>query len=716
MSLMNVNVQPVAPRITLILAVMMALAPALGSPREDLLQDTLKSMLIAFFALTAALVFFWQLRRHNFFLKLHAVVWLPVLLMCYALGSTMWSHAYLGSVEAIRWFIFSVILLLGMNTFSAPTLAHLAWGIHLGAVMASLWAALQFWFDFRFFAQGPNPASTFVNRNFFAEFIVCALPFSVLLMTRVKDKASVFLITFSVGFNISALMMTGTRSAIFTLGLLLPTLMYIVFRYRRQFCSRGWLPSHWFSLVAIFFASVFFIGSLPTNNPVLRSESIYTTPIDRAFSRVVSIASSSEYSHGSFSMRTHMWKVTGLMVQDNPFFGVGAGAWEQQLPRYQSDRNLEADYYAHNEFLQLIAEYGFAGWLFLLGIFYYLAIATYRTRTDKTQEGLEEGPLRTLALASLFALFMVSNAGFPWHLATTGTLFSICLAILAASDLRLHKHDRRLNLYLRLDSLRSGLALATLVVCSSAAILASYRAVECEKMLVGAAKIAARITRSGEPNDVNWNPAKAQMLEFTRRGVEINSHYRKLTPIVADALASWGDWSNAIWIWESVLVSRPYIVGMLDNVARGYLHLDDLAKAQEYLEKARAIDATNANLKTLEIMLWSRTGREVEAANHARTMLHTGVVNQDLVQAAYSLGLSTGDLMLSVKALEMGIKTWPNRASDGWMRLGDLYISSALNDEKKAILSYRAAFEAAPLPYRSAVLARIPARYRSKME
>ena len=122
---MNVNVQPVAPRITLLLATMMALAPALGSPREDLLQDTLKSMLIAFFALTAALVFFWQLRRHNFFLKLHAVVWLPVLLMCYALGSTMWSHAYLGSVEAIRWFIFSVILLLGMNTFSAPTLAHL---------------------------------------------------------------------------------------------------------------------------------------------------------------------------------------------------------------------------------------------------------------------------------------------------------------------------------------------------------------------------------------------------------------------------------------------------------------------------------------------------------------------------------------------------------------------------------------------------------------
>jgi O-antigen ligase len=713
---MNANVQSVPPRIALLLAAMMALTPAMGSPREDLLQDTLKSMLVAFFALAAALVFFWQLRRHNFSLKLHAVVWLPVLLMCYALGSTMWSHAYLGSVEAARWFVFSLILLLGMNTFSAPTMTHLAWGIHLGAVMASLWAALQFWFDFRFFAQGPNPASTFVNRNFFAEFIVCALPFSVLLMTRLKDKASVFLITFSVGFNISALMMTGTRSAIFTLGLLLPTLMYVIFRYRRQFCSSDWLPGHWFSLAVIFFVSILLIGSLQTNNPVLRSESIYTTPIDRAFSRVASIASSSEYSHGSFSMRTQMWNATRLMVQDNPLFGIGAGAWEQQIPRYQTDRALETDYYAHNEFLQLIAEYGFAGWLFLFGIFYYVAIAVYRTCTDKSQKGLQEGPLRALALASLFALFLVSNAGFPWHLATTGALFSICLAILAASDLRMQRNGRTMNLYMRLNSLRCGLFMAILVVCSGAAILTSYRAVECEKMLVGAAKIAARITHSGSPNDVDWNPAKAQMLELTRRGVEINSHYRKLTPIVADALASWGDWSNAIWIWESVLVSRPYIVGMLDNVARGYLHLDNLVKAQEYLEKARTIDATNANLKTLEIMLWSRTGKEVEAADRARTMLHTGVVSQDLVQAAYSLGLRTGDLMLSVKALEVGIKTWPNRASDGWMRLGDLYISSALNDEEKAILSYRAAFESANIPYRPAVLARIPAKYRSKME
>ena len=56
--------------------------------------------------------------------------------------------------------------------------------------MASLWAALQFWVDFRFFPQGPNPASTFVNRNFFAEFAVCTLPFSALLLARARQSAA----------------------------------------------------------------------------------------------------------------------------------------------------------------------------------------------------------------------------------------------------------------------------------------------------------------------------------------------------------------------------------------------------------------------------------------------------------------------------------------------------------------------------------------------
>ena len=78
---------------------------------------------------------------------------------------------------------------LGLNTLSRDRVPMLAWGVHWGAVVASLWAALQFWVDFNYFPQGPNPASTFVNRNFFAEFAVCTLPFSGLLLARARRSS-----------------------------------------------------------------------------------------------------------------------------------------------------------------------------------------------------------------------------------------------------------------------------------------------------------------------------------------------------------------------------------------------------------------------------------------------------------------------------------------------------------------------------------------------
>ena len=66
-------------------------------------------------ALAAGLLFFLHQRKQTNALRWHGVMWLPLGLMAYALGSMVWSHTYLGGVEAIHW----------------------------GAVVASIWTALQ---------------------------------------------------------------------------------------------------------------------------------------------------------------------------------------------------------------------------------------------------------------------------------------------------------------------------------------------------------------------------------------------------------------------------------------------------------------------------------------------------------------------------------------------------------------------------------------------
>ena len=700
-----------------LLSLMMVLVPAMGVPHEELLQDTLKSILVSLLALAAAFAFFWQQRQPSQTVTLHRLLWLPLGLMAYALGSMAWSHAYLGGVEAVRWFVFSLILFLGMNTLSLARVTHLAWGIHLGAVLAALWAALQFWVDFPFFAQGPNPASTFVNRNFFAEFMVCTLPFSVLLLTRVRDKASFFLLTFSLGFNVVALMMTGTRSALIGLLLLAALLPAIVWRCRRQLASTGWRMGHGLALVALLISTVLLLGAINTANPKLIAEAGPGDAMDRALNRTLSMTKASEYSQGSFSIRALMWKATGRMILANPVSGVGAGAWEVQAPRYQeAGSQLETDYYAHNELLQLVAEYGLVGGALLVGLLAYLVWAAYRTWVDRSEAGQREAPLRALTLASLLVFLLVSNAGFAWRMASTGALFALSLAILAASDARLGSGKHRASRAVPWRAPFSLSALAATAVCTGLALYMAQQAVECESKLVRAVKIALSITQSGQPHDPRWEPAKSEMLQLVRQGIAINPHYRKLTPMAADALAGWGDWSNATWIWESVLASRPYVVAILANVARGDMQAGELARAQATLERAKHLQPGAPALASLELTLWSRTGRNKEAIARAKELLQVGVFDNDLFQAAYSVAMRNRDSELAIQALELGIKTWPARAVDGWLKLGDIYDSPEAKNESKALAAYQAALRASPPAYKPTVLAMIPPIYRLKIQ
>lgn len=699
---------------------MMGLLPALGSPTEELLQDTLKSILVAFFTLTAALVYLWDLRSTSdkeSAIQLHGLLALPLALMAYALGSMIWSHTFLGGVEAIRWFIFSLLVFLGINTLTHARLTTLAWGIHLGAVISSLWTALQFWGDFSFFAQGPNPASTFVNRNFFGEFLICTLPFSVLLLTRLKDKTSVILLTFSLAFNVVALMMTGTRSALVGLlifGVLLPIVLFL---YRQQTVSTGWRAPHLAALVAVFVAGVVTLGSIPTTNPKLISESGRVNALERSFTRTLSIAKATEYSEGSFSIRAVMWKATGRMIQAHPLMGVGAGAWEVHAPLYQeSSSQLETDYYAHNEILQLLAEYGLVGWLFLIALIGYLLWATCVTWSNKSASGQQEAPLRALSLASLLVLLLVSNAGFPWRMATTGALFAINLAILAASDIRLGLYPGLLTSTLAWQARYRVRVMSVLVVCGAVAVYIAQEAIACESKIVRAVKIAITITQSGHPKDPRWNKLKSDMLTLLREGVAINPHYRKLTPIVADSLASWGDWENATWIWESVLGSRPYVTALLSNITRGQIQAGNFPKAEEMLNRAITLQPASPVLATLQVILWSRNGQEKEAITLAKTLIKNGTPDLDLLRTAYFLGISNRDPELAIMALELRIKAWPQQAVDGWLKLGSIYASPELKNDVRAVQSYRSAIAGAEPQHRAAILAMIPPSYQAKVQ
>ena len=625
----------------LLLGLMMILAPAMGVPSEEMLQDTLKSIIVSTMTMGILAVFLWQLRSSRDSLYLwHRVLWLPLGLVGYALCSTVWSHAYLGAVEAIRWWVFAVILWLGMNAVADDHEDLILWGVHWGVTIASIWTAWQFWGNLSFFAQGPNPSSTFVNRNFFAEYAVCALPYSVYLALKVRDYRETLSVSVCVAFNICALMMTGTRSALLALALLCCLAPFVVRGFWAHWAVAQWGRTKNVFVLLCAMLTLITLGSLPTTNSALLAEFGPVTALQRAYGRMTSIGTSAEYTSGSFSIRSGMWVATARMINAHPLMGVGAGAWEIEIPKYQDPRSPnETDYYAHNEFLQLVSEYGLAGATFLLGLAYYLARVAVSVWSRQGQFNPTDCMLRAASFGSILMLLVVSNAGFPWRMASTGALFALSLSLLAATDARVRIDARtfRFQVFGK-TMLRLGLTIA--VVSFIFATYLSVRAAMAEHYLVRGLKLALTVERSSNPYSSRWNATKVNVQELVKRGIELNPHYRKLTPAIGDSLARWGDWKTALFVWESVLASRPHVISMISNSARAHLELGNVPKALQYLEQAKSLQPESPTVVALEVDILLQGGQVATARRRIESFLEKHPLNGTLYQAALRAGIA----------------------------------------------------------------------------
>ena len=700
----------------LALAWMMVLLPALGVPSELVVQDTLKSAIVAFGVLGSALLFFWQRRSQTVTIQWHGLMWLPITLMFFALGSMAWSHTYLAGVEAIRWFLLSLLLWLGLNTLNRDTVPTLIWGIHGGATAASIWVALQFWGDLSWFPQGAFPASTFVNRNFYAEYAVCVMPFSVWLLAHSRNSRWLGVLAASLALNIVALMMTGTRSALVTMTLLTPVMVVVLVKFRRQWGFFRWSRKTQVLVAAVFLASISILGSIPSDNPRVAQENVGVTAFDRGFARTSSVAKPSEYTEGSFSVRSMMWMATARMMIANPWTGVGAGAWEVQIPVYQrADTVLETDYYAHNETLQLLSEYGvLVGGLVLAVLLAYLlhAAGTSWRLKDADQP---EAPLRLVTLISLMAFLLVSQAGFPLHMAGTGALFSLALATLAGSDARL---GLRGSLSSRTRTLRIAhgvVAVFFLCACTALATYITIQAVQAERKIVHALHLGAflgqELPGTAQPEAVR----KAEFLQNLREGIAINPHYRKFTAVAAEQLTGSRDFANAVWVQETVAASRPHVPAIWSGLALNYAQLGQHDKALIALSNLERLKPAALETLNVRVTLLTLAGQADEAVRLLKQSLDAGQYDYALLQTGYAMGLKVHDQALAVRSLELFNGRWPQHAADTYFRLGSLYATSSAPDHDKALEAFKQGIAAVPPQQKDRYRGQVPIRYRSQM-
>ncbi len=230
-------------------------------------------------------------------------------------------------------------------------------------------------------------SSTFGLSNFSAEYIAVAGAFSYSLLNYGKKFYPLTIATFI--FGISYIILARAMAGF--LGFLSSAFFYLIFRYKRNLLKT--LP---------FFAVFLFLV-------------LFFTPAKNFWERGKSIL---KMEDAPSVFRIECWKSALKIFKDHPVFGAGAGNFEVYVEKYGSEK-LEAltdelnvkTKRAHNDFLEILSEEGFTG--FLLFILFF-GTTFYNALKNKREEFLL--PILSYAVISLFS--------FPSRIMpTTGAFF-----------------------------------------------------------------------------------------------------------------------------------------------------------------------------------------------------------------------------------------------------------------------------------------------------
>jgi O-antigen ligase len=162
-------------------------------------------------------------------------------------------------------------------------------------------------------------------------------------------------------------------------------------------------------------------------------------PTDPLVARFADLAKTDEISADT---RARIWQETAGLVKAYPLFGCGMGGFESSFFRYKTVAPMFTVDYAHNDYLQVLAElgiFGFAAGLILVGrLVQRTARGTFYARS------VDERYLSIGCLAAMTAILLHSLVDFNMYIPANGFAFA-WIAGIAGIHLRRRPKDRNVE-------------------------------------------------------------------------------------------------------------------------------------------------------------------------------------------------------------------------------------------------------------------------------
>jgi len=128
--------------------------------------------------------------------------------------------------------------------------------------------------------------------------------------------------------------------------------------------------------------------------------------------------------------REFMWKSTSRMIQDYPLWGTAPGTWQWFYPLYRHPSLQGSPQFAHNDALQLAAEYGGMGVFIVLaglGCFFWQT-----TRIAASQRPSDERAMALGSATAMVGILIHSLGDFNLHIPANALLAATLLGLVAA--------------------------------------------------------------------------------------------------------------------------------------------------------------------------------------------------------------------------------------------------------------------------------------------
>jgi O-antigen ligase len=273
-------------------------------------------------------------------------------------------------------------------------------------------------------AADTSAAGTFANRDHYAGLLEMVLPFAatipVAILQRDRSrhsspaapaiKACIFLAiaaTLLVGiiYSLSRMGFIASLAALFVAGSIAFSLRGFSTSYEVSASwFRRWSPSLVVGLVVL--AGFIFL------------------PTDPLIARFSDLAKTDEISADT---RLQIWRDTTGLIKAFPLFGCGLGGYYSCFLRYKTAAPMNTVDFAHNDYLQVLAEMGVLG--FLPGVLFVFRVVQRAVRGARYAESVDARYLAIACTAAMTAMLLHSIVDFNMYVPVNGMVYAWIIGI-----------------------------------------------------------------------------------------------------------------------------------------------------------------------------------------------------------------------------------------------------------------------------------------------